>query len=374
MVYNVDDNDGRIPWDSVSGMGSLVNFKWSPGPSNLSSDALSHTSADWSPPPAGFHKMPSSVARLTSLIYLHNNGMRYVTIPTELCSLTQLIGLSLANSRLSSLPSCIARMTDLNSLRVRDNRLESLPPQLGRLSQLDFLNLYNNRLSAGALDASTWPPNVDTLDIGLNNIDRWPSWIDQSTKLRSLRAQWNPALSTIPRSFLSRAQQEARSNSGKYHFLGVEGTNITFSDVVEVFGSRRPSTGVRDTPLDNTYLIVSLAKTPTCTGVSGSYQTALATSTEASVLVLCQRTTCSPPPILGQESVAAPCSNLSLSSLTTLTAGTVDDGGHGWLTTSELNNQRCQLNCATPGCNFDRSDCEAVWSGLGARDVWEDMY
>ncbi len=91
-------------------------------------------------------RIPSSIRRLSFLVYLDLSDNHLTFLPSSIGRLSRLEEFYLQRNHLTSLPSSIGRLSSLQNLLLRDNRLTFLPLSIVSLSSLRFLSLANNPL------------------------------------------------------------------------------------------------------------------------------------------------------------------------------------------------------------------------------------
>ncbi|KAG2286051.1 hypothetical protein Bca52824_045655 [Brassica carinata] len=149
----------------------------------------------------------SSLFRLHHLRYLvlsHNYFDSFPFLP-QLGKLTNLESLDLSHMGLpGELPSSISSLNRLTKLDLSDNELTGTFSPLLNLSRLSFLSLSNNLfklldLSGNAISRlNPGSPNLKELVLNNCNIEEFPTFMKNLTKLVILRALWSlPSLSEL---------------------------------------------------------------------------------------------------------------------------------------------------------------------------------
>ena len=235
-------------------------------------------------------------------------------------------------------------MTDLKSIQLNGNSLESLPSTFGGLTALMNLRLYDNDLSVLPSSAFGKLTNLRHLGLANNRFNSIPTIIGELTGLRDLEFQENAItsapdflgrltglntlllnsndISALSASILAALGPSSSSLNDQNQRLNLESNNISLAAMAVAFS------GINLTPDEAPGTPTSLAlfgANPGCTTTNGSL---LASRVIGRWLIKCS------------AECAMRCWETGIGNIK-----------------SQLDNGRCNWQCASPTCGFDGDDC-----------------
>ncbi|KAG4108365.1 L domain-like protein [Neocallimastix lanati (nom. inval.)] len=168
------------------------------------------------------NNIPSYIYSLPNLKNLTISNLYYEldTLPKKLFELTNLENLALNNNRISEIPKEIENLKNLVYLKLSYNKRLKIPKELANLKNLKSLYLNGIHGMANNLDIIKNFTDLENLGLSSIGLKKFPSFLEQFTKLRTLDLFYNEIDEEIPQYLNSFPNLELIDLSGNYNLKG----------------------------------------------------------------------------------------------------------------------------------------------------------